>query len=292
MPEAPQLRELLDFALELVHAAEPAILTRYRNPQVSYKSDHTEVTDADRKAEEIMRQLIVRRYPTHAVLGEEFGASGPEDAEWRWVLDPIDGTASYTLGMPLFGTLVGLLRYGKPAVGVVHLPALGETLYAGRGQGCWFRLPHTAPAQVRVQPVTRLEEAVVMAPSGLSSLPPTEREEQFRRLLPLTTRARKFRFGGDCLQHVVVCRGAAHVALDPVMHPWDIAAIVPCVEEAGGVVATMDGRRDDVVFGESLVSCCSEGLLQQVLGVIRYPLSVIRDGAAKRGQRKRKTEGG
>lgn len=265
----PELLELLAFAVELAHAAEPAILSRYRDPTVSHKADGTEVTDADRKAEEVMRELIGRRYPDHAVLGEEFGAAGKADAEWRWLLDPIDGTAAYSLGIPLFGTLIGLLHRGKPVVGVVHLPALGETLHAARGSGCWFRVPGAEPVRVRVRPVATLAEAVVIGPSGLASLPPGEREERFRRLFPLLRGAAKFRFGGDCLQHVAVCRGPAHVGVDPVMHPWDIAALVPCVEEAGGVVSTVDGRREDVTFGESLVSCCSEQLLQQVISVIR-----------------------
>jgi histidinol-phosphatase len=269
-----ETRTLLDFGLELAHAAEPVILSRYRNPKVSRKTDNTEVTDADRQAEEVMRELIGRRYPSHGILGEEFGATGSEGAEWRWVLDPIDGTASYSLGVPLFGTLIGLLRGGKPVVGVVHLPAIGETLYAAAGEGCWFCLPQGKPGPVRVQPVPALEGAVVMGPTGAASLPPREREDTFRRMLPLIGRARKFRFGGDCLQHVVVCRGLAHVAVDPVMHPWDIAALVPCVEEAGGVVSTVDGRREDVVFGGSLVSCCGEKLLGEVLDVLGYRSSV------------------
>ncbi len=264
----PELQELLEFAIELAHVAQPSILSCYRNPTVSRKPDGTEVTDGDRKAEAVMRELIGRRCPDHAILGEEFGDGGAADAEWRWVLDPIDGTASYSLGVPLFGTLVGLLRHGAPVVGVVHLPAIGETLYAGQGLGCWFRLPDAPPTRVRVQPVAGLGDAVVMGPSGLSSVPPGEREEHFRRLLPLLRRAGKFRFGGDCLQHVVVCRGLAHVAIDPLMHPWDIAALIPCVEEAGGVVSTVDGRRDDVAFGGSFVSCCSEQLLRDVLDAL------------------------
>lgn len=264
----PALQELVDFAVELARAAQPVILSRYRRPTVSRKADGTEVTDGDREAETVMRRLIGQRYPDHAILGEEFGATGSEGADWRWVLDPIDGTASYSLGVPLFGTLIGLLHRRKPVVGVVHLPAIGETLYAGLGLGCWFRLPDVPPARVRVQPVTALAEAVVMGPVGLSSVPPDERERQFGRLLPLLRRAAKFRFGGDCLQHVVVCRGLAHVAIDPVMHPWDIAALIPCVEEAGGVVANVDGNREDVVFGGSFVSCCSEGLLREVLTVL------------------------
>jgi histidinol-phosphatase len=158
---------------------------------------------------------------------------------------------------------------------VVHLPAIGETLYAATGEGCWFQPRDAKPAKVQVRPVDRLEDAVVLAPSGLSSPPPREREAAFRRMLPLVTRARKFRFGGDCLQHVVVCRGLAHAAIDPVMHPWDIAALVPCVQEAGGVVSTVDGRRKNVVFGESLVSCCGERLLAEVLGVLGYRISEI-----------------
>jgi histidinol-phosphatase len=263
-----ELQELLEFAIELAHAAQPHILSRYRNPTVSRKSDGTEVTDADQKGEEVMRELIGRRYPGHAILGEEFGAAGSADAEWRWVLDPIDGTASFSLGVPLFGTLVGLLHCGTPVVGVVHLPAIAETLYAGKGLGCWFRIPDAPPARVRVRPVASLSEAVVMGPSSLSSVPPDEREEHFRRLLPLLRRAGKVRFGGDCLQHVVVCRGLAHVAIDPVMHPWDIAALVPCVEEAGGVVSTADGHRENVVFGGSFVSCCGAQLLGEVLDIL------------------------
>jgi histidinol-phosphatase len=279
MADRSELLALLDFGLELARAAEPVILQRYRHHQVSCKADGTEVTDADRRAEEVMREMIGRRFPGHAVLGEEFGASGAEDAEWHWLLDPIDGTASFTLGVPLFGTLVGLLWRGTPVVGVVHLPAIGETLYAASGEGCWFQPRGAMPARVRVRPVERLEDAVVLAPSGLSSPPPRQREAAFRRMLPLIARARKFRFGGDCLQHVVVCRGLAHAAIDPVMHPWDIAALVPCVREAGGVLSTVDGGRENVVFGESLVSCCTEQLLREVIDAIRYPLSVARQGS-------------
>jgi histidinol-phosphatase len=263
-----ELQALLEFAVELANTAEPHILSRYRSPTVSRKADGTEVTDADRKGEEVMRELIGRRYPDHAILGEEFGATGSADAEWRWVLDPIDGTASFSLGVPLFGTLVGLLRRGDPVVGVVHLPAIGETLYAGRRLGCWFHVRGAEHVRARVRPVAGLREAVVMGPSGLASLPPEEREERIRRLFPLLRGASKFRFGGDCLQHVVVCRGLAHVAVDPVMHPWDIAALVPCVEEAGGVVSTVDGKRESVVFGGSLLSCCSEPLRREVCDLL------------------------
>jgi len=271
-----ELPELLDFALELVRAAEPVILSRYRKSYVSHKADGSEVTDADRQAEEVMRELIGRRCPDHAVLGEEFGPGGAADSPWQWILDPVDGTASFTLGVPLFGTLVGLLYQGEPVVGVIHLPLLRETMYAARGHGCWWREGRGEPVRARVGGVRALRDAVVMGPSGLGSVPPRRREEEFRRLLPLLSAAAKVRFGGDCLQHVLVCRGVAHVAVDPVVHAWDVAALVPCVLEAGGVVATREGRRDDVVFAGSLVSCCTEDLLRDVLHVVRYPMSDVR----------------
>jgi histidinol-phosphatase len=270
-----ELQELLDFALELVRAAEPVILSRYRKSRVSRKPDGSEVTDADRQAEEVMRELIGRRLPDHAVLGEEFGPGGASDSPWRWVLDPVDGTASYTLGVPLFGTLVGLLHEGEPVVGVVHLPMLRDTTYAARGLGCWSREGPHEPVRLRVTKVRTLGEAVVMGPSGFGSVPPRQREEEFRRLLPLLASAEKVRFGGDCLQHVLVCRGVAHAAVDPVVHPWDTAALVPCVLEAGGVVATREGRREDVVFGGSLVSCCTDDLLREVLAVLGHPSSAV-----------------
>ena len=261
-------QELLDFALELVRAAEPVILSRYRKHHVSYKADGSEVTDADRQAEEVMRELIGRRFPDHAILGEEFGPGGASDAPWQWVLDPVDGTASFTLGVPLFGTLVGLLHEGEPVVGVIHLPALHETMYAATCLGCWWREARGEPVRARVGGARTLREAVVIGPSGFGSVPPRQREEEFRRLLPLLTTAAKVRFGGDCLQHVLVCRGAAHAAVDPVVHAWDVAALVPCVLEAGGVVAARDGRREDVVFAGSLISCCTEDLLGEVLNVV------------------------
>jgi histidinol-phosphatase len=263
-----ELQELLDFALELVRVAEPVILSRYRKSHVSHKADGSEVTDADRQAEEVMRELIGRRLPDHAVLGEEFGPGGASDSPWQWVLDPVDGTASYTLGVPLFGTLVGVLHEGEPVVGVVHLPLLHDTTCAARGLGCWSREGSHEPVRLRVGEVRARRDAVVMGPSGLGSVPPRQREEEFRRLLPLLASAEKVRFGGDCLQHVLVCRGAAHAAVDPVVSPWDVAALVPCVLEAGGVVATCTGRREDVVFGGSLVSCCTEDLLREVLEVL------------------------
>jgi histidinol-phosphatase len=259
---------LLAFALELSRRAEAEILPRFRRVSFSLKADGSEVTEADREAERAMREAIARRFPEDAVLGEELGRSGSEAARRCWVLDPVDGTVWFTLGVPTFGTLVGVLEDGEPVVGVVHFPALGETVYAARGEGCWLRRGAEAPERVRVAPALPLREAFVSAcgAHGSDILPEAGRAVN---LTALVRGARKLRFVGDCLQHALVCQGRLHAALDTIMSPWDIAALVPCVEEAGGRASDLAGKREGVVFGGSLVTSCDPALHAEVLAALR-----------------------
>ena len=260
--------QALGFALELASLAEREILTRFRTAAVERKTDGTVVTEADRRAEHVMRDRIAARFPDDAILGEEHGRSGPESARRLWVLDPIDGTVWFTLGVPTFGTLIGLLEDGEPVAGVIHFPALGETVYAARGQGCHWRLGEGAPQRVRVAPPARLRDARVSAggPQGSDILP---EQETAVNLTNLVRASGYFRFVGDCLQHALVCQGRLHAALDPVMKPWDIAALVPCAREAGGVATGLDGRNEGVVFGGSLLTSCDPSLHEEVLAALR-----------------------
>lgn len=261
----PPAAELLPFALELARAAEQAILPLFRLADARTKADGTEVTEADQAAEAAMRRLIETRFPGDAVLGEEYGESGAWRAGRCWVLDPIDGTASFTLGLPMFGTLVALLVDGEPVLGVIHLPAMRETVYAACGAGCWFCHGDAEPVRTRVATPVPLAQAVVSATAAHSSdihaLPGQARY----RLSELIRRARKFRFVGDCVQHALVCRGKLHAAVDTVMSPWDIAALVPCVEEAGGKLTTLAGERRGLLEGGSLLSSCGSPLHEEVL---------------------------
>lgn len=261
-------QELLDFALGLATTAEAEILPRYQRCSVDLKADGTEVTEADREAERVVRQAIEARYPDHGILGEEMGTSRHEDARQQWIVDPIDGTASFTLGLPLFGTLIGYLEDGEPEVGVIHMPALGETVYAARGLGCWLRRGSGEPTPVRVAEPVPLSDAVV----GATGVHGTEVQragvERPVRLAALVERVRKLRFCGDCVQHAMLCKGVLHAAVDTIMNPWDVAALIPCIEEAGGVASTLDGRRDDIVFGGSLVTSCHPSVHDQVLATL------------------------
>lgn len=260
-------RELLDFALELAAVGAAQILPRYRRASVSRKADGSEVTDADRGAEAAMRALVADRYPQHAVLGEEFGTSGDAGASHRWVIDPLDGTAWFSLGMPLFGTLIALLEDGEPAIGVVHMPVLAETTYAARGLGCWFKTGDDAPLRVRVTPRGALAEAVVSA-SGLHGSDVAPADKARYALTPVVRGAAKFRLCGDCQQHALVCRGNLHAAIDTIMAPWDIAALVPCVEEAGGVATSLAGGRDGILEGGSLLTSSDPALHREILAIL------------------------
>lgn len=263
----------LEFARQLAKAAEAVILPHFWEHTVSFKADGSEVTIADQQGEKVMRSLIEDTFPDHDILGEEFGSSAQpqqsSSSRYQWLLDPIDGTAWFTLGLPLFGTLVALLEDGDPIVGVIHFPALGETVYAARGHGCWYETPGESPVAVRVKPSVGLEEAIASTTGVHSSDIQCKPEDTPYRLTQLINRAKKFRFCSDCNQHALVCRGKLHVAVDTKMNPWDIAALVPCVEEAGGKVTTLQGTRENIVFGDSLLSTCGEPLHSEVLQLLQ-----------------------
>ena len=151
----------------------------------------------------------------------------------------------------------------EPAVGAIHFPTPDETVYAARGEGCWF---HTEAAEldVTVDPIETIPEATITTTALHSSDVTAEDGQTPYRMTHLVRQAGKFRFVTDCLQHALVARGRTHAAVDTIMHPWDIAALVPCVREAGGVAAPLDANEDDIVFGGSLISAGSEALLNDV----------------------------
>lgn len=248
------LRPHVDFALELAREAGRTIMPFFRGDYATeIKPDASPVTEADRGAEQVMRRRLAERFPDDAVLGEEFGSHAPAGSARRWILDPIDGTVSFINGVPLFATLVALEVDAEPVLGVAHFPALDETVWAARGLGC-----HFGEDLARVRPCASVKEAVVCA-SGMHGTDvlypdgPTEGEPR-AGLGALIRRAHAYRGWGDAYGHVLVATGRADVMVDPVMAPWDIAALVPIVEEAGGRLTTLAGGRENVIDGGSLIS--------------------------------------
>lgn len=237
------MEDLVDFAASLAHASGQLILGYYRSslegagPAVMQKADATPVTAADREAEALMRGMIEQRFPDHQILGEEGGTSGPEGAARQWVLDPIDGTKSFVHGVPLFGTLIALLEEGRPVLGVIHLPATGELMIGAQGR------PTTVNGRaVHVRTTERLEDAT-FAFTDSAQIYRLGLSEGF---LALQRRVRLTRGWGDCYGHFLVAAGRADVMLDPELSIWDVAALKPCVEGAGGRLTELSGDNPPV----------------------------------------------
>jgi histidinol phosphatase-like enzyme (inositol monophosphatase family) len=198
--------------------------------KVDLKADQSPVTEADRGAEELMRAHIRRKFPSHGIVGEELG-SERTDAEFVWVLDPIDGTKSFTAAVPLFGTLIALLHQGQPVLGCIHQPILGELVV---GDGITTTLNGSA---IRTRAVSRPEEATLLTsdPAALDRYPGGTGYQT------LMAKARLARCWGDCYGYLMIATGRADVMFDPVMNLWDIAALVPVIRGAGGVITDAHG---------------------------------------------------
>lgn len=241
--KAEEIETFLKFTKELAVASGALIGRYFERPglAVERKADRSVVTKADREAELMMREMIHSRFPGHGVLGEEFGEENP-GAEFKWVLDPIDGTISFIHGCPLFGTLIGLLRQGEPIVGAIHLPALGHLCL---GDGMRTTLDGRA---VRARDSRRLEDATVLY-TDERLIEQHKGSAGFHRLV---SRAGVARGWGDCYGYFLLACGFADVMLDAVMMPWDVLPLVPVVRGAGGKITAWDGG--DILGGKSAVA--------------------------------------
>lgn len=226
------LRAELDFAVATAWQAGRATLAHYQTGiAATLKDDDSPVTAADHAAEEIARRLIESRFPTDAILGEEAGETRP-DASRRWILDPIDGTRTFVRGVPLYGVLIALEVEAQAVLGVMHFPALNETVYAARGLGCWW---DGRPA--RVAPTRQLADALVLT-TDVENIERTGRRDGWDRL---RARAGTCRTWGDCYGYALVATGRAEAMLDPIVSLWDTAALEPIITEAGGTFTDWDG---------------------------------------------------
>lgn len=233
--ESVSTDELVDFAIRLASLGGAATLKYFNERNAAeVKTDGSPVTLADRDAERSMRHEIDRRFPSHSILGEEFGETVGVP-EYRWLLDPIDGTVSYVHGVPLYGTTVALLSNGDPFLGVVHFPALGETVWGCRDHGSWRN-----GSRIRVSPTDSLSQATLVitdralfAKAGCSAF-----YDQLRERVAVN------RGWGDCYGRMLVATGRADIALDPYrLKEWDSGPVLPIIEEAGGMFTDFAGNR-------------------------------------------------
>lgn len=228
-----QLSEAAAFAADAAFIAGRRTLTHFQTPvDIDRKGDGTPVTRADREAEQCLRRLIEQRFPDDGLLGEEYGED-PGRSGRTWILDPIDGTKSFIHGVPLYAVLVALAIDDKAVVGVIHLPALGETVSAYAGGGCLWN-----GRRARVSATASLDQALVLTSDFPGVEQPGGRGEAAARLYEA---ARLRRTWGDAYGYALLATGRADVMIDPIVAPWDVAAVKPIVEEAGGRFTSFDG---------------------------------------------------
>jgi myo-inositol-1(or 4)-monophosphatase len=226
------------FVQELATASGQAILPFFRTALAfddkSGGGAFDPVTEADRAAEIAIRQMIADTFPAHGIVGEEFG-SQQENAEYVWVLDPIDGTRAFMAGIPVWGTLIGLLRHGAPVYGMMHQPFIGERFF-GDGAGASYEGPHGA-RRLLTRPCGTLAEATLSTTSprlfNEAALPRYERVERAARIV---------RYGCDCYAYAMLAAGHVDLVIEHGLKPYDIAPLIPVIEGAGGIVTTWSGE--------------------------------------------------
>lgn len=200
----------------------------------SLSHDFDPVTEADRAGEAVMRRLIKDNFPQHGIVGEEFG-NERTDAEYVWVLDPIDGTKSFIAGFPIWGTLIALMHKGAPVFGMMHQPFIGER-FSGDNASANYRGP-SGERRLSVRRCASLQEAMCYTTSPL--LMNEADRAAFGRV---EGAARLARYGGDCYSYCMLAAGHLDLVVETELKPYDIAALIPIVTGAGGVVTTWEGN--------------------------------------------------
>ncbi|BCH08403.1 histidinol-phosphatase [Mesorhizobium sp. 131-3-5] len=252
----------ISFFHRLADAAADVALAYYRKPmeveekvKPGYRFDP--VTIADKKAEQVIRALIAAEYPDHAVLGEEFGESGQGPV--KWVIDPIDGTRPFICGIPVWGTLIGLTVEGRACMGMMSQPFTGERFWA-TGNEAWTS-GASGPSRLRTKAAGSLATAILHtnSPDRFPDFP----DINFSRLKDA---ALMTRYGGECYAFAMLAAGQIDLCLEPSLQPYDIAALIPIIEQAGGVVSDLAGKPAE--NGGAVLASANRRLHEEALALI------------------------
>ncbi len=227
-----EVMQRLELALEAARAAGGVTLQYFQGDQLGTisKADGSPVTEADKGAERVLRAAIEEAFPDDAILGEEFGERDGQSG-YRWILDPIDGTVSFVHGVPLYGTLVGIYKGDTPVVGVVHIPALSETVFAARGGGAWWIPGPGQDARPAGLSDTKDLADAMLVTTSLEYFEPGSGEAIYARLRKACKRMRGW---SDCYAHVLLATGRCDAVIEPTIKPWDIAPMACILGELGG----------------------------------------------------------
>ena len=260
---APDWTELTRFAIALAKASAAEILPFFRrNTAIDVKQAIAwdPVTEGDRAGERIIRRMIERHYPDHAIHGEEYGMKEGR-SPFKWVLDPVDGTRSFVCGMPTWATLIGLSYEDKPMLGLMNQPVVGDMFY-GNPEGAWHDYQGKTEA-IRTRSGVNLASAMVgtTAPELYRSEPDQQAFQRLRGTARLT------RYGGDAYFYCMVASGHLDIALDCDLQAYDISPLLPIVTGAGGAAAEWTGKNP--AHGGNVITAGSKALLDEALAVMR-----------------------
>lgn len=257
------VNELSEFFNDLCVLAAQKTMPLFRtNIDVTNKlqADFDPVTEADRQAEQAIRAAIMEKFPDHGIVGEEFGKHN-RDARHQWIIDPIDGTRAFICGIPVWGTLIGLYRDGVPVAGVMDQPFTGER-YLSDGSTSSLFLKDGSAIQLATSSVKNLDQATVMTTS-----PHLLENEHDKAYFNLQRQARLFRYGCDCYAYCLLAAGHVDLVIESGLNVYDIAALIPIIRNAGGLVTSWSGG--DASQGGQILAAANAKLHQQAVAALQ-----------------------
>jgi inositol-phosphate phosphatase/L-galactose 1-phosphate phosphatase/histidinol-phosphatase len=249
---------MVALATDLADAASAVVRRYYRQPvPVDDKVDDSPVTIADREAEQAVRALLAQRRPADGILGEEFG-SERLDAEFVWVIDPIDGTKSFIVGRPIFGTLIALTRGGEPILGIIDQPVIADRWIGVAGRDTTL---NGVPVRTRACP--RMADAILA-----TTAPDLFSEDRLSGYRSVEAAAKYAVYGGDCFNYGMLAAGRLDVVVEDGLKPFDFCALVPIIEGAGGIVTDWAGERMNIASDGGILAAGDPALHAEALALL------------------------
>ena len=262
---ATTTKTFVNFAHELADISAKAILPYFRRPLAVRNKAGTSafdpVTAADRAAERAIRNATLARFPGHGIVGEEYGSTAG-DGRYRWLIDPIDGTRAFIMGSPLWGTLIGLMDAPKPIVGLMNQPFTGERFWSDGSRAHW-RGPQSKERRIKTRACARLADAVLTSSHPDLFASPNEAAG----FNAVRSRVRMTRYGGDCYGYCLLAAGFVDLVIEAGLKPYDVVALVPIIEAAGGFVTTWDGGT--ACEGGSIIAAGDKRMHREAMAILR-----------------------
>ena len=252
--------DLTIFANHLADLSAPIAQKYFRQPNGELeKSDNSPVTLADREIEEILREEIERKFPTHGIIGEEFGLRNP-DSDYQWIIDPIDGTSSFIIGRPTFGTLIALAFKGNVIIGIINQPISHERWCGLDGIGSWLN-----QTPIKTRQCLEIKNAIISTTSDFFF---TKNDLQKFKNLAKNAKYQRYGgviYGGDCYAYALLASGFIDIIIEPQLQVYDYAALIPIIKMAGGFIGDWEGGELKLESGVKLLACSSEELYRKVV---------------------------